>query len=570
MRTLDLLFALTAAASLAACGGGGGSADTSAPPPDVAKAPAASAPADAQVRIAGIKLAQSLLFPSDDSGLVLVAGKSTYVQVDVTGSAGAAKPAGTLHVQDSAGRAVRDLPLAAPTGAVPATVPDVPGPQASYSALLPGELVHAGLRLQASLANGATATIAPRVGGGVSIRIVEVPVQLGSATGTVVSGAAAYLLARMPVAGVSTTVHATYTSSSVSAPPTTGDGWTAAFSALLGELSDLQTLEGASSNDYYAGFVPKEDSGEVGLGYRPGHTIVVADWTNTPSSVRGFMTHELGHNLSLRHAPCGVSDADPAYPYANAALGEPGRYIWGYLTSTATWIDPRDTNMHDVMSYCEGTTFSDYSWRLMQAHLTPADATTASVAAARVAAAPQELLLVGGEIRGGRASLRPLKAARGTPSASAGPYTLRLLTPGGTLDVPFDVQEIDHDASRRQFSFTIAHPGEILGATILKDGTTLARIEAPAHPSRPTLRVQAASDRAPVRVTENAGRLQLSWDAARYPYLSVTWAGTSRQVLAQDLRGGSASLPLAGLAAGGDFEFSLSDGLNSIRATQAR
>ena len=43
------------------------------------------------------------------------------------------------------------------------------------------------------------------------------------------------------------------------------------------------------------------------------------------------MLHEVGHNLSLRHAPCGdPSNPDPNYPYANATMGAGNRFIWGY------------------------------------------------------------------------------------------------------------------------------------------------------------------------------------------------------------------------------------------------
>jgi hypothetical protein len=73
-----------------------------------------------------------------------------------------------------------------------------------------------------------------------------------------------------------------------------------------------------------------------------------------------------------------------------------------------------------------------------------------------------------------------------------------------------------------------------------------------------------------VQVTEKNGTLQLSWDAARYPYLTVTHVGTQRSTLAQDLQGGSASLPMANVPAGGSFEFSLSDGLNTLRVPLAR
>ena len=79
-----------------------------------------------------------------------------------------------------------------------------------------------------------------------------------------------------------------------------------------------------------------------------------------------------------------------------------------------------------------------------------------------------------------------------------------------------------------------------------------------------------ASAKPQVQVTEQGGGLQLSWNAGTHPYLTVTHVGERRTTLAQDLESGGASLPLAGLPAGGHFEFSLSDGVNSVRVVHQR
>jgi hypothetical protein len=74
-----------------------------------------------------------------------------------------------------------------------------------------------------------------------------------------------------------------------------------------------------------------------------------------------------------------------------------------------------------------------------------------------------------------------------------------------------------------------------------------------------------------VQVREEGGALHLNWDSASHPYLSVTHvAGATRTTLAVDAQGGRAVLPVRGVAPGGQFEFSLSDGLNTRRATHAR
>nr|MBA3624239.1 hypothetical protein [Methylibium sp.] len=80
----------------------------------------------------------------------------------------------------------------------------------------------------------------------------------------------------------------------------------------------------------------------------------------------------------------------------------------------------------------------------------------------------------------------------------------------------------------------------------------------------------AAGAQQPVQVSEQAGVLRLTWDHVKYPYLTVTHVGAKRSTLAQDLEGGDASLSLAGVPVKGSFEFSLSDGLNTLRVMHNR
>ena len=319
---------------------------------------------------------QSLVFPSGDSALVLVANKAVLVRVNaITTNAQEAKPAGVLRVETSTGQLVQQFALTAPSGTLPSAVPAAPTSTNAYSAVVPANLVRSGLRLTASLANGQpVTTINPRVGGGVAMRLVAVPIQIAGTTGQVASGVASHLQARAPVASVTLQVRAAYVPRGVTSLPTTEDEWDTAFSRVLSELSNLHMLEQASDESYYYGFMPKRTYGLSGLGYRPGNAAVGFDLPSNPTAVRETLAHELGHNFSLPHAPCGgPANPDPNYPYANAQLGATGRYIWGYNFETSTFVDPRRTNIHDMMSYCDGDTFSDYNYRKIQVYLTPAD-----------------------------------------------------------------------------------------------------------------------------------------------------------------------------------------------------
>ena len=68
-------------------------------------------------------------------------------------------------------------------------------------------------------------------------------------------------------------------------------------------------------------------------------------------------THEIGHNLSLRHAPCGVEEngADENYPYTDGSIGDE----FGYFTSNRRRV-ASSNDVYDIMSYCTPTFISQY------------------------------------------------------------------------------------------------------------------------------------------------------------------------------------------------------------------
>lgn len=528
-------------------------------------------------RVGSIELAQSLLFPSNDSELVLVVDKAVLVKVNVTNTnTTEAKPTGNLRVETIRGQLLQTIALTAPTGALPTAVPQVPSFTNSYTAVVPGNLVKSGLRLTVAMDNQQSpTTINPRVGGGIAMELVAVPVQIGGVTGQVVPGAASYVQARMPVSSVTLRTRTPYVPKGVTSLPGSETAWRSAFSTILNELDDLHTLERAPKESYYYGFLPKRTFGLAGLGYIPGNAALGFDVPTSPEAVRNTMTHELGHNTSLPHAPCGdPARPDPQYPYANAQLGAPGRYIWGYNQDTKAFTDPRRTDIHDIMSYCDGATFSDYNYRKIQVHLTPGDKLVKNTGASGTAAAPQELLLISGQIEAGKAELRPLKTMLGEANVSTeGPYTLRITTvQGNTVDYKFATKQIDHMPATQRFSLTIPHPGGVTSMAVVKDGATLMQSAAKVTGNTANnAKGTAENVKAQVQVSEQGGMAKLTWDSARYPYLTVTYAnGAQRTTMAQDLEGGTASLPMANVAAGGGLEFSLSDGLNTQRLTHNR
>jgi len=582
---MKLAFAMLAALAVSACGGGSDTPTTApqthAPPPGPAPAPApAPAPGPAPApqapgnhSVASVELGQALLFPSQDSALVLVANRAVLAKFNVVSSADpTVKPSGIVRVENAAGQLLQELPLDVPSGALPARAPLRPSFADSYSVTIPAALVQPGMRLTPRMTPPALneATLAPRVGGGVTVRLVAIPIQIGATLGKIVDRPDAYLAARMPVTGVTREDHAPFVSRAVTQLPTTAAQWNAAFPLILNELDDLHLLENATSRTYYYGFVPKRTFGLAGIGYRPGNAALGFDLPSQPLAVKETMVHEVGHNLSLAHAPCGgPAGVDAQYPYANALLGAGNRFIWGYDAETRRFIDPTLTDSHDLMSYCNGDRFSDYNYRKMQGYLTPADRALSVNDPQASLDVAQELVMVSGQVRAGVLALQPLKLLHGNPRwpDAAGPYLLRITTQQGTIvEYRFAAKEIDHLPDQQRFGFTIPHPGGIAKLDVLLNGQVLMAKEL----RKRALAVTGETPAVALLASEQAGVLHVKWDATQHPYLSVTHIGLKRSVLALQLEGGSAALSVAALPPGGQFEFGLSDGLNGERILRER
>ena len=105
---------------------------------------------------------------------------------------------------------------------------------------------------------------------------------------------------------------------------------------------------------------------KVGLGTLGGRT-------STSSANSETIAHELGHNMSLQHAPCGFpSGIDAAYPYQDGMIG-----AWGYDFSSGRLIGPMNV---DLMTYCDPHWISDYHFdKALRFRLSDEDASEATV-----------------------------------------------------------------------------------------------------------------------------------------------------------------------------------------------
>ncbi len=233
------------------------------------------------------------------------------------------------------------------------------------------------------------------------------------------------------------------------------------------------------------------------------------------------------------------------------------------------------TPMKDVMSYCSGAWFSDYSYARVQQFLEKrsTQVTGSNVLAASMSVAEQGYLTISGRITPTGVALRPAVASStrvgAVASGSGQAYTLRVLTASGaTIDLPFDAVTVaDHGGSAMShFRVSFANPGEISDVQVLANGKALAKLE------RPARRSKAAANDATFDATQSGGKLVLTWNAQAEPYAAVLHVAADgrKTVVASDLTGGNASVDVSALPAGGRFEVSLSSSLGARLMKVAR
>ena len=106
---------------------------------------------------------------------------------------------------------------------------------------------------------------------------------------------------------------------------------------LLRATRAIRVMEGGTG--HYKGMMSGKVSGGVGgVAFQPGRSSF-----SKPLGLT--MAHELGHNMSLSHAPCGGADGlDPAFPHAHGSIG-----AWGYDFRERALVNPSTA---DLMGYC--------------------------------------------------------------------------------------------------------------------------------------------------------------------------------------------------------------------------
>ena len=247
---------------------------------------------------------------------------------------------------------------------------------------------------------------------------------------------------------------------------------------LLRETRLVRTADG--SDDYYMG-ITTGGGGLAANGFR--YMVSVLDGK--------IIAHELGHNLSLDHAPCGdlQISLDPNYPYEDGTIG-----TWGYDFMTGTLVPPETP---DLM--CTGgppNWISDYHFtRAIRFRQTETAGVVPRPALARA------LLLWGGVDESGALILEPAFVADAAPSAppARGPYRLSGTDVEGRVlfSVAFGMDVFD-DGEGGAFAFALPAPSLWAGRL---SRIALSGPEGVAAISR-------AGDRATALLRDGAGRLR--------------------------------------------------------------
>ena len=216
-----------------------------------------------------------------------------------------------------------------------------------------------------------------------------------------------------------------------------------------------------------------------GVAYQDGReSMSVLD----PSTI----AHELGHNLSLRHAPCGnPNNVDPWFPHFGGSIG-----AWGYDFGENALVPP---DAADLMSYCTfGTIYwiSDFFFNKALNHRLANDGSEAAAMAAE-AEPRRSLLLWGGRDQDGVPYLDPAFVVDAVPTLP--PAGTEYAIVGADADgvplfsYPFDMPGIG-DAEGEETSFVFALPvqrewaGNLSSITLSGPGGSTTLDESTDHP----------------------------------------------------------------------------------------
>ena len=216
---------------------------------------------------------------------------------------------------------------------------------------------------------------------------------------------------------------------------------------ILDQTEAIRAIEGGSG--HYMGTMSRPGrEGQAGRALRPGRVFISRLNPTT-------MAHELGHNLSLYHAPCGgAGGPDPAFPNPDGSIGD-----WGYdFRHGGALVSPRAT---DLMSYCEEWIGEYHFANALRFRLFDEGPSPAANLAAQEA---ESLLLWGGMDAESEPFLNPAFVIAAPPALpdSNGAHRLTGRTAGGgeLFSLGFAMPDVADGDGRSSFAFVLpVEPG---------------------------------------------------------------------------------------------------------------
>lgn len=475
------------------------------------------------VRLTAPVIYLNQVIQNPEAGVPLIAGRKALLRVFVTGDQTSFY---TPHVRATF-RQDGEVVLSQLVGPGSDLLPDEVQEgriDRSYDVLVPGELIQPGLELVVELDTEGVVPKSPGsepripAQGGMPLNIIEMPVLDQTFVPTLLTWApdnrvfdwtrdlnpespqVRITRTLLPVGDMEVTVHDTFESD---ADLRTHEGWL----QYLREVEVLWNMEGRKG--YYYGVVQlPQGSRWGGYGYYDGRHVSVG------ATSASLYAHELGHNLTLRHAPCGgAGSPDPSYPYSGGGTGR-----WGYDFEVDALVDPGVYK--DLMGYCSPDWVSDYHFVNAMNHRLAVEGPPAA------AGRPEKTLMLWGSASRGSVLLEPafLIDAVADATGEGGPYRLEGFGSGGQLRFAFGFTPNPVDHGGAQFLFNVPYDPE-------RDGA-LERV-----------------------VLSGPGGVSVL-DPSGTPPMAIIRDRASGQVRAirRDWRGG-------GAGPGGDFEIMVSDGL---------
>jgi len=227
----------------------------------------------------------------------------------------------------------------------------------------------------------------------------------------------------------------------------TFDGWL----QLINDIRALRTMENGRGY-YYGAFHRANLTGIVGLGYIGFPVSIGLSQDET-------FAHEVGHNMSLFHAPCGgAGGADSRFPYKDGSTG-----VWGYNPVGGGIIDP--DQYKDLMGYCNPSWVSDYSFEKALDFRIRTELRGGGADPVGDLPAEQTLLLRGRAVNG-TLMLEPAFIIETQPvmPEGEGPYRLEGVGARGRVVFSFDFAPTPLEFGGGDFLFAIPYDAELNGA----------------------------------------------------------------------------------------------------------